>query len=371
MVKDKYMQNWEEINVTPKNKKKIRLIFIGAGAVLLIFLGIMLVLFWNELRSLISLKKVDDYGMYQMTYYGDYGFDEFLETGASSDADIEAFVTKRLLKGLPIDLGVTGDGCTAFAVKNEKGDILFGRNFDFLYAPSLQVYTAPKQGYASVSTVNLAFAGYSQDYLPDGLFSRRFLTLAAPFLPFDGMNEKGLAIALLAVPKAQAPYDASKVTLNTTTAIRLVLDKAATVEEAVELLRQYNIYFSGDIECHYLIADASGHSVIVEYLEQELQVVETDTDYQVASNFIAYQGRNIGEGYTEFERYDKVKDTIESNQGFLDGEQAVSLLADVGVFDGETDKLQWSVLYNLTTGEGEIFPHRKIQNRIKFHLPMK
>ena len=36
-----------------------------------------------------------------MTYYGDYGFDEFLEVGATSDVDIEAFVTKRLLKGLP------------------------------------------------------------------------------------------------------------------------------------------------------------------------------------------------------------------------------------------------------------------------------
>ena len=49
-----------------------------------------------------SLKKVDNYGMYQMTYYGDYGFDEFLKVGAESDADIEAFVTRRLLKGLPI-----------------------------------------------------------------------------------------------------------------------------------------------------------------------------------------------------------------------------------------------------------------------------
>lgn len=54
----------------------------------------------------------------------------------------------------------------------------------------------------------------------------------------------------------------------------LVLDKAATVEEAIELLKQYNIYFSGGIECHYLIADASGHSVIVEYVNQELCVVE-------------------------------------------------------------------------------------------------
>ncbi len=305
-----------------------------------------------------------------MTYYGDYGFDEFLEVGARNDADIEAFVTKRLLKGLPINLGVTGDGCTAFVVKNESGDILFGRNFDFLYAPSLQLYTAPNNGYASVSTVNLAFAGYSGDNLPDGSFFDTFLTLAAPFLPFDGMNEKGLAIALLAVPKAEVPYNPDKITLNTTTAIRLVLDKAATVEEAIELLKQYNIYFSGGIECHYLIADASGHSVIVEYVNQELCVVESETEYQIASNFIAYNGLNIGEGFTEFERYDRVQNAIEENNGILEVSGAIQLLADVGVFDGDIDKLQWSVLYNLTTGKGGIFANRKTNNIIEFNLDM-
>ena len=356
--------------MTQKKKKTVRHIIIGIGLLWLIIIIAALVLFRNELRSLMSLEKVDKYGMYQMTYYGDYGFDEFLEVGARNDADIEAFVTKRLLKGLPINLGVTGDGCTAFVVKNESGDILFGRNFDFLYAPSLQLYTAPNNGYASVSTVNLAFAGYSGDNLSDGSFFNTFLTLAAPFLPFDGMNEKGLAIALLAVPKAEVPYNPDKITLNTTTAIRLVLDKAATVEEAIELLKQYNIYFSGGIECHYLIADASGHSVIVEYVNQELCVVESETEYQIASNFIAYNGLNIGEGFTEFERYDRVQNAIEENNGILEVSGAIQLLADVGVFDGDIDKLQWSVLYNLTTGKGGIFANRKTNNIIEFNLDM-
>ncbi len=336
-------------------------------ALLLILLAVTL-LFLNELRSLMSLKKIDDYGMYQMTYYGDYGFEEFLEVGASSDADIEAFVTKRLLKGLPFDLGVTGDGCTDFVVKNEMGQTLYGRNFDFLYAPSLQLYTAPENGYASVSTVNLAFAGYSEDSLPDGFLINKFLTLAAPFLPFDGMNEKGLAIALLAVPEAEPPYDSNRVTLNTTTAIRFVLDKAATVEEAIELLRSCNIYFSGGIECHYLIADKSGRSVIVEYYDNALQVVETADSYQIASNFIACHGVNIGEGYTEFERYDRVKAVIQEHHELLSEEEAISLLAEVGVRDGDMDKLQWSVLYNLTTGDGWLYPHRKADHILEFNL---
>lgn len=343
-------------------RKIIKWFLVGIAVVLLVIVIGAIALFRNELRTLFSLEKIDEYGAYQMTYYGDYGFDEFLEVGASSDKDIEKFVTKRLLKGMPINLGVTGDGCTAFVTKNEKGEVLYGRNFDFLYAPSLQLYTEPQNGYKSVSTVNLSFAGYSEDYLPDGSLFDKFLTLAAPFLPFDGMNEKGVAIALLAVPEAEPPYDSNKITLNTTTAIRLVLDHASTVEEAVELLRNYNIYFSGGIECHYLIADASGCSVIVEFYDGELQIVEAETDYQIATNFIAYNGLNIGEGFTEFERYDMVEKELSDNNSILNENDVISLLAKVGVQDGEVDKLQWSVIYNLTTGDVRLFIHRDTNN---------
>ena len=104
---------------TKKHNKVLRFFIV-----LLIIIAVLLIavtaLYFNEIRSLSSLTKKDDYPLYQMTYYGDYGFDEFLKTGAHSDSDIEAFVTKRLLKGVPIDLGVTGDGCTAFVTKNEK-----------------------------------------------------------------------------------------------------------------------------------------------------------------------------------------------------------------------------------------------------------
>lgn len=321
------------------------------------FVGILCFMFRHELKTLSTLKE-KGVGVYTMTYDGDYGFDAFLEIGASSDADIEAFVTKRLLKGLPIELNVSDAGCTAFVSRNEEGDIIYARNFDFLYAPFLQVYTNPDNGYVSVSTVNLSFAGYGEGNLPSsGISFQNFLTLAAPFLPFDGMNEKGVCIALLAVPEVWMIDDPDKITLNTTTAIRLVLDKAATIDEAVELLRKYNIYFSGDVTCHFLIADATGKSVIVEYYDNGLQVVESDTDYQIASNFIAYHGLNIGEGYTEFDRYDAVEKVLQNNNT-VTVEDCEKLLNTVGIYDGETDKLQWSVVYNLTDKTGRIWPYR-------------
>jgi len=306
--------------------------------------------------------------MFQMTYFGDYGFDDFLLIGAESDSDIEAFVMERLLRGIPFSFNITGGGCTVFVVRNDAGEVIFGRNFDFEHSPSMQVVTRPNNGYASVSTVNLLFLGYDKDNLPGGLNLNSFPALGAPFLPFDGMNENGVAIALLAVSEAEPPFYENRIMLNTTTAIRLVLDQAANVDEAVELLKRYNIYFSGGIYCQFLISDASGRSVIVNFWDGGLKVTETDDNFQIASNFIPYNGLNIGEGFTEFERYDRVREVIESNGGVLNEMQAVELLAEVGIVYDDEDRLQWTVVYNLSTLEGVIFASRNRENLITFRL---
>lgn len=351
-----------------KATKVFKRIFAVLFIVLFLIIAAGGVLFRCELRSLCSLQQREP-GVYTMNYYGDYGFDEFLQTGAQSDKDIERFVTDRLLKGIPVEINVTDAGCTCFVSRNENDDVIFCRNFDFAYAPMLQVYTKPDNGYASVSTVNLSFAGYGEGNLPSsGIGINNFLTLAAPYLPFDGMNEKGVCIALLAVPEADAGNTPDRVTLNTTTAIRLVLDKASDVEEAVTLLRQYNIYFSGGVMCHFLIADAGGRSVLAEYYDGGLQVVESDTDYQIASNFIAYNGVNIGEGFNEFERYDAVAALLEQNNSVVTLQECEDLLNEIGIVYKGADRLQWSVVYNLSERTGRIWPFRDSSKAWDFEM---
>lgn len=351
-----------------KASKIVKRVLLIILIVLVCVIVAALILFRNELKSLSSLKQRGK-GVYTMTYCGDYGFDDFLKIGAESDKDVERFITKRLLKGLPIELNVADAGCTCFVSRNEENDVVFCRNFDFEYAPMLQVYTKPDNGYASISTVNLSFAGYGMDNLPSaGIGINNFLTLAAPYLPFDGMNEKGVCIALMAVPTANAGNSPDKVTLNTTTAIRLVLDKAADIDEAVNLLKQYNIYFSGDVECHFLIADASGKSVLVEYFDGGLQTIYPDADYQIGSNFIAYKGLNIGEGFNEFERYNTVEDVLKRNNNVVSMNECEELLNEIGIVYKGIDKLQWSAVYNLTDKTGRIWPHRDNEKAWDFAL---
>jgi hypothetical protein len=108
-------------------KKVVRKAIFSTGVIVLIVLALAATLFWKELRTLASLKTIDDHPLYAMTYQGDYGFDEFLKVGAQSDRDIEQFVIKRLLKGINIDLNITSAACTAFAAQNNNGERIYGR----------------------------------------------------------------------------------------------------------------------------------------------------------------------------------------------------------------------------------------------------
>ena len=247
-----------------KNWKKI----LGAAVGCLLALTVLVAagaafMFRHELKTLASLKKVDDNVLYVMEYDGDYGLDEFLETGASSDGELVSFVTKRLLKGLPLNFSIPDLGCSTFSAQTEEGDQIFGRNFDLTYSPALFVRTEPENGYRSYSTVNLAFLGFGEDKLPDTL-GRKVITLAAPYAPLDGLNEMGLAIAVLKIADEPTNQDTGKIDITTTTAVRLVLDRAATVEEAVKLLEQYDMQSSAGSNYHLQNEEASGSSVVAE-----------------------------------------------------------------------------------------------------------
>ena len=96
------------------------------------------------------------------------------------------------------------------------------------------------------------------------------------------MNEKGLVVATLNVPNEKVEYDSSKPILGRWQVLRLLLDKAATVEEALEQMKNYNC-FDGSV--HFFIADALGNSVVVEYISGEMKVINSEESFQVVTNF--------------------------------------------------------------------------------------
>lgn len=343
-------------------KRLLGLLGCLAGLVIIIVLGGAF-MFRHEIKTLGTLEKIDDNVLYSMRYDGDYGFDDFLEIGASTDGELVRFVTERLLKGLPFEFSIPDLGCSTFSAWTKEGDYIFGRNFDLTYSPALIVETAPDHGYRSLSTVNLAFLGFGEDKLPDSL-KEKLIALAAPYAPLDGINEKGLAVAVLRIADEPTNQDTGKTDITTTTAIRLMLDKAATVDEAVELLEQYDMHSSAGSCYHFQIADAGGNSAVVEYVDNELVVLKAEQDYQMATNFLLSDKKyNFGNGQDRYEILERSLDScngvVEDEQAGMDLLQAASKDWHVSESSGRMNATQWSVVFNCTDLTAKIITGRQ------------
>ncbi|MBN2365077.1 MAG: linear amide C-N hydrolase [Calditrichaeota bacterium] len=298
--------------------------------------------------TLAGLKKVDNYPLYVMKYYGDYGFSDYLETGYRPSFVSKSFTSEEIKWA-----------CTCFSAFGMNGTAFFGRNFDWIHRPALLLYTHPPYGYRSVSMVDIQYLGYDTNNLPDAPENRRQL-LAAPFYPFDGVNEKGVAIGIMAVPNSVLPYEPNKRTIYTLDVVRLVLDYADDVEEAEKLIRQYNVSMDYP-QVHYLIADKSGHSVIMEFLDSRIRLIQNDESWQVCTNFIIY-GSGVPTNAPCW-RYRTAYQSLEEKSGTISFNEAMDILEATS-----QSNTMWSTVYGMTDGEFHISMGRKYSEVHEFTL---
>ena len=333
--------------------KKVLLTILGVLlALVIVLVGTVYAIWHDEITTLLSFQQVtqrdeshQDGSVYVLNVSGGYHFDEFLaQGGASNDTELISFITNSITKGIiPMSIKTSEIACSAFTADTADGDRVFGRNYDFHETNTVIVYTNPGNGrHASYSTVDLQFLGL--DSTKDvTTFGQKILTLAAPFAPLDGVNEKGLAVGVLQIKTTPTNQQTDKVDITTTSAIRLLLDRAATVEEAVELLSQYDMHASAGSCYHFHIADTKGGSVIVEYIDDEMSVVQGDA----ATNFLLTPGEyDFGSGE---DRYAILRETLDANGGvFENEEQAMELLKAVSqpVSEEKKSSTQWSCVYN-------------------------
>ncbi len=305
-------------------------------------------------------------GFSSVDFAGDDGLDAFLKQGgAVNDAQVAEFLANNLLA----DVTFSGSpfGCSTLAVKSPNGESLFGRNFDWQTCEALVVQAKPKTGYASISTVNMDFIRQgSGEGLKAALEQNEPRVLAALYAPLDGMNEKGLAVAVNMIEDAASiNQDTGKADLTTTTAVRLLLDKAANVNEALALLEQYDLHASLGMMVHFVLADTSGRSVAVEYINNEMVVVETPavTNFYLAAG--AKQGIGTQQSHT---RYELLLQAL-SEQETMDSAALQEVLDRVSKDNfGEFESTQWSAVFNLTAGEVQYYHRENYQNGYTFSI---
>jgi hypothetical protein len=292
----------------------------------------------HETATLDSLRQVDDWPLYVMHYRGAYA--------ESGDGD-EAALDKALVEAAP------AYACALFAALGDPASQLFGRSFDWRNSPAVLVFADPpatdtSPGYASVSMIDttyLGIAGAGAVGLDEAPLAERHPLLWAPYVPIDGMNERGLAIGMAAVSPGNVPVDPNKETIGSLGVMREVLDGAANVDEALEIVDRYNIRFEGP-PLHYLIADRSGNAALVEYYQGERIVHRNVDPWHLATNYIVSSVEST-EG--ECRRYDTLDRLLTDSQGRFSPQRAMEGLAAVA-----QRNTQWSITYNLSTGQVQV-----------------
>lgn len=302
-------------------------VLVGIFAVL----GITFACVWNnEIATVGSFKKLRDRNdgnkegaVYRMDVKGGFYFDEFLEQGgAKNDTELINFITNNITKGL-IDMTIkeTDIGCSSFTATTESGDKLFARNYDFDKTNICITLCDPGKGrHKSFSSVDLNYVGMDVDKDVTGLMNK-VTCLAAPFAPLDGINDVGVSCGIYMsyqgpgenVAIATDQNDETKKNITSTTMLRMVLDYADDVDEAVELVSSYNLHDSAHTSFHYMIADATGKSAILEWVPADNAKDLTDTDganrvLKVTYNTDERYGKTVSvDGrYTEYRNPDGV-----------------------------------------------------------------
>ena len=235
--------------------------------------------------------------------------------------------------------------CTIFA-KKTNSSVLVGRNFDWLqkggtlhYIPSQRLYGSPTQGLFLIEQMGVD-------------------------KPYEGINETGLFIGCAATPIDLNPpmsdEESGKVLkMNELGAIRFVLERATTTEEAIKLMDTIslnNSYLDYFLRLHFLIADSEGNITFYQSGDKTLFKFLKKGQGDAITNFP--KSVNIG----NCSRYNTVSKHVDEVDNM---ETALKLLEKVN----QDDYTIWSAVFNLNSLEVWLCLENDYNKTYKFSVP--
>lgn len=348
-------------------------------------------------KTVRSLMDLGGGRLYRLDYKADYRLSDFVEADLTSKEAVQGAVAELLLdfssspagslaaRRMPDQAGSRAargqelpemplqPACSAFQAVTPDGEVIYGRNFDYDFddGSAIVMRTRPRKGYRALCLVSMDHVGLSRSQLSDGETDLSML-VAAPYAMMDGMNEKGFCISVLALTGGGCArqYEDGKHSVMTTVLMRRLLDRAATVDEALAMCKEYNFFADGEqryvpsadkTNYHFLLSDASGRSVVLEYVQEGglkgngPWVMKVMEERYVTNFYLAEGWRGV---IRPDKRYDRLQETLTTKEGVLTEEEAMALLK--AVYQRSERKgdvqTQWSVVYNLTRRTATICP---------------
>ncbi|MBO7418007.1 MAG: linear amide C-N hydrolase [Bacteroidaceae bacterium] len=353
-------------------KKELKIALLSVLGLVVVSAVFLWVTFGPLVKGALSVEKLDE-GLYYMEYKGDDGFNELMKLGGSENiSQLSPYIAKFLSRGFSntaeINPPIMPVGCSTLTVNTPERGVMMARNFDYPYGTGLILHTIPNAGYESVTTFSVDFFGFGEGYIPEG-FTNQYMALAGLFLALDGFNEKGLAIAVLeAGDEEETNQQTFKPDLTTTSATQFLLKNAANVSEAIELLKSIDMHSDPGAAYHLAIADASGRSVVVEYVGNEMIV--TDTPF-VTNHYLCKEKYEFGLDETDH-RHEKIMEQYNEAGGVMNGQQLMETIMSVAQEPKDPNAVVggtlWTMVMDLTNPSVTYYSRRHFNNPFFFKL---
>jgi hypothetical protein len=293
-----------------------------------------------------SIKIISEFPFYTANYFGDYKLDQLIN-GAISSPDLivpffdDLFITMgkphsiNLPKHIPMP-----SACSAFCCFDQQNNLLIGKNLDWKKTSVLLLKTTPSNGYKSLSLVDLELC----DFFNLGSFNHSLIL--SPYVPFDGMNEKGLVVTMLSIHKElKYPFDKNKVTIGDFNLIRVLLDKCSNVDESIKMINNFSIMQTGPFPIHYLIADTT-NSCIVEFIDGKVFVVRNEQNKYLTNNLVT-NDIDFENNLNNCKRFSILHSSLSNNNKNFNMLLCMDLLNKVSVFSNgySIPSTIWSIIY--------------------------
>lgn len=330
----------------------------------------------DHIRSIWSIRRIPNTKMYVMDYYASYNLEELAESGTDPN-DVEGSLFRALLPDvlLPIANLISGHkkgdrdwhtsqhSCSSISFVADEGNVLFGRNFDWSHDPCLIVRMQGKR--ASVAVLDLHYLRLSESQLDNLSLKDRLNLLFAPYLVEDGMNEYGLAVSSMAVDESGVPNDDAKPTVIKPLLKRMILDFARTTEEAIEVIQRYNIDFAGT-PCHLMIADRTGKSVVVEFVDGKTSILVANDPWHIATNHLL-TGNTDQMNRDKCWRFNTASEAISQDKSQFDAERMMRVMSSISV----PDWTMWTSVYDLNSGAYQVAYRRRYEQVFRDQLRLR
>ncbi len=275
-------------------------------------------------ETLNSLAKTGEY--YQLNYQGDY-------------SALLNWIDDQFTGG---NTPFNRFNCSLFTARGDSISPLSGRNFDNPPCDVLITKCNPPEANNSLAFTRMSDLGYTMgtNYM-DLSIEQKLPFLRACYFAADGMNEKGLVAGLAYVPPVQFVVDPAKDTIFITRLVREILDHANTIEDAHSIANSFNVFDNGinTISHHILVADESGASYTLEFVNGEFKAVEYPEPWHGLTNTAVYNV-TVQQLQNLCWRYNIIYDFLELKNGNISWQQGMDVLDQV---HGNTP---WSAMFD-------------------------